>query len=106
MMTRASVPRQYLKLYDRAMSGKSMKAAIRAHCVMCMGWNHTDVPGCTAPGCPLFPYRLSKHQKRTANGPVSGAGPQGEPSKARTARQNETGAETAGTCGKGGMGHA
>jgi len=96
MMTRASVPKQYRKLYDRALSGRSPKAAIRAHCVMCMGWNHKDVPGCTAPGCPLFPYRLSKRQNGTLKGAVLSVGPHGKPGAARTARQTKDGAERAG----------
>jgi hypothetical protein len=44
--------------YRRAMEGRSRKAAIRAFCVMCMGYQPHHVRGCTAPWCPLYPYRL------------------------------------------------
>ena len=44
--------------YRRAMEGRSRKAAIRAFCVMCMGFQPHHVRGCTAPWCPLYPYRL------------------------------------------------
>ena len=40
------------------MEGRSRKAAIRAFCVMCKGYQPRHVRGCTAPGCPLYPYRL------------------------------------------------
>ena len=55
--------------YRRAMEGRSRKAAIRAFCVMCMGYQPHHVRGCTAPGCPLYPYRLGSvdngHNSRT-----------------------------------------
>ena len=44
--------------YRRAMEGRSRKAAIRAFCVMCMGYQPHHVRECTAPWCPLDPYRL------------------------------------------------
>lgn len=57
MFGRQLVPAKFLKLYDRAMLGKSAKAAIKAHCLMCCGWSRKAVIGCTAPGCPLYPLR-------------------------------------------------
>jgi hypothetical protein len=51
------VPDRYRYMYDRAMSGRSRRTAIRLHCLMCMGWKQSDVPKCTATGCPLYPYR-------------------------------------------------
>lgn len=59
-MNSTDVPAKYRKLYERAMSGKSRNAAIRAHCLMCMGWRASDVPNCTAPTCPLYSYRAKK----------------------------------------------
>ena len=49
---------RYRNVYRRGRSGLSRRAAIRAFCVQCMGYHPGDVPGCTAPGCPLFAYRL------------------------------------------------
>ena len=57
-MKRDKVPRHYLSLYDKALSGRRPMRAIRAHCLMCMGWLSSEVAACTAPGCPLYPYRL------------------------------------------------
>lgn len=51
------IPQKYRDLYARAMRGKSRKAAVRAHCLMCVGWNAAEVRLCTARNCPLFPYR-------------------------------------------------
>lgn len=56
-MTRDDVPAQYRPMYDRAMSGRSRRAAIKAHCLECCGWQRGEVARCTAPGCPLFQYR-------------------------------------------------
>jgi hypothetical protein len=53
-----SIPKKYLKLYNRAMTGRSRKAAIRSFCIECMGYNEKEIPICTDKGCPLFKYRL------------------------------------------------
>ena len=53
-----AIPTQYQDIYRRAMTGGSRKAAIRAHCLMCVGWVSAEVDKCTAPDCPLFKYRL------------------------------------------------
>ena len=57
------VPEKYRGLYEKAMSRKSFKAAIRCHCLMCCGWQINEVKRCSAPTCPLFYYRtISKGQ--------------------------------------------
>ena len=45
------------RTYCRAMTGKSLRAAVTAHCRECMGWVRAEVPHCTSPECPLYPYR-------------------------------------------------
>lgn len=52
------VPKKYCKLYNRAVSGKSRKAAIRSFCLECVGYLENEVKACTDTGCPLFKYRL------------------------------------------------
>lgn len=60
-MNRDDVPIRYRKLYGRAMTGTcSPRQAIRLHCAMCMGWEPSSVPDCTAPGCPLFAFRIRR----------------------------------------------
>lgn len=49
-------PRQR-PIFLRAWAGKSRKAAIRAFCLECVGYESAEVNRCTAPACPLYPYR-------------------------------------------------
>jgi len=42
---------------ERAYSGKSKAAGIKAFCLRCVGYNRADVRDCTSYGCPLHPYR-------------------------------------------------
>ena len=50
-------PETMRKTYLRAVSGRSKLAAIRAFCAECCGWQREEVRLCTAPACPLYPYR-------------------------------------------------
>ena len=63
IMSQFDPPERYKAMYRRAMSGKSPRTAILVHCTACMGWEGHEVPKCTAPNCPLFPYRLSAAQR-------------------------------------------
>lgn len=56
-MTRDDVPERLRRLYDRAMTGKSRNAAVRAFCCMCVGWKRVEVDRCSVVSCPLYPYR-------------------------------------------------
>lgn len=66
------VPAKYRKLYRRAMGGKSRKAAVRVHCLMCVGWQEREIDRCTAPGCPLYPYRSTNASEKAVNPPLRG----------------------------------
>jgi len=53
-----SVPPKLQQAYYRASTGTaSPRAAIKAFCLECVGWDRDDVIGCTAPACPLYQYR-------------------------------------------------
>lgn len=67
-MTKADIPKKYHRLYERAMSGKSRRAAIRCFCLECVAWQELEVRLCTAPSCPLFNYRLGKAPEPPAQG--------------------------------------
>jgi len=54
---RDDIPRKYRRLYDKAVSGKSMKAAIHIFCLDCCGYRKEEVRDCSSPECSLFPYR-------------------------------------------------
>ena len=72
------VPPKYRQLYLRAMKGPghagSSRAATRAHCLMCCGWQQEEVRLCTAPGCPLFKFRLLSRSAKDdgADSPTGG----------------------------------
>ena len=53
------MPENCVRTYLRAIRGRSMRAAIKAFCCECMGWEdyHRGIRDCTSPACPLFPYR-------------------------------------------------
>ena len=51
------IPKLYRGIYDKAVSGKSRKAAMHAFCLECCGWVIKEVFLCTSPQCPLYPYR-------------------------------------------------
>ena len=52
-----------LKHHIKSASGKLQEVtltrgkAIRYFCYECMGWQKQEVRNCTAPNCPLFPFR-------------------------------------------------
>lgn len=64
----AAIPDLYKSTYATAKRGRSRRAAIRAHCLMCVGWNSAEVRLCTAPDCPLYPYRLGGMEGRDWEG--------------------------------------
>jgi len=51
------IPKPYKKTYEKAVARKSMKAAIKAQCLECVGWEKSEVRNCTALACPLWAYR-------------------------------------------------
>ena len=53
----AQVPERYRGIYRKAMRGRSMKAAIHAQCLECVGWQREEVRKCADPACSLYPYR-------------------------------------------------
>jgi len=58
VQTESEYPVAYRGMYRSAMSGRSHAAAIGAFCLSCMGYSAREVTECTAPACPLYPYRL------------------------------------------------
>jgi len=63
---REQIPEQYRRTYDRAMSGKSLRAAVNARCLDCCAWQRTEVRDCPAVACPLWmvrPYQTAENVK-------------------------------------------
>jgi hypothetical protein len=53
----AAMPVKCRGHYEKAMRGRSMKAAITAQCLECVLWVRKEVELCTDVACPLYPYR-------------------------------------------------
>jgi hypothetical protein len=70
----AEMPNLYHRKYLRAMSGRSMKSAIKSFCLECVGYQREEVKLCTDLGCPLYPYRptSASYTVRTRAKPTPG----------------------------------
>ena len=51
------MPQTMRNTYQKAMRGRSQKAAIASFCFECVGYARAEVRLCTDLGCPLYPYR-------------------------------------------------
>ena len=54
---RAQMPRSYRACYDKAVSGKSLRAAINSFCLECVCWQTKEIRICTDLACPLWMVR-------------------------------------------------
>ena len=84
---RAQIPKLYRGIYDKAISGRSRKAAMHSFCVECCGYQIAEVYNCTDLACPLYPYRPKSR--------VSPVAPQGVRERAG-AKKSSTGGLWAG----------
>jgi len=58
---RKQIPKIYRTNYDKAIKGRSLRAAVNAQCLECTGWQREEVRLCTNVVCPLYPYRPYKN---------------------------------------------
>ena len=61
---REQMPKIHRANYDKAMKGRSMKAATKAFCLMCVQWQKEEVRLCTDLACPIYPYRPYRSSKQ------------------------------------------
>ena len=54
---RAKIPKLYRGTYDKAVGGRSRKAAMHIFCLGCCGDQIQEVYFCTDLACALYPYR-------------------------------------------------
>ena len=66
MDRRSQMPRAYRRNYDKAVDGKSLRAAINASCLECVCWQRREVTLCTSLDCPL--YAVHPYQKSNKHG--------------------------------------
>lgn len=70
---RADMPKIYRATYDKAVTGKSLRAAVKSFCAECCMWQRVEVRLCTSLACPLWacrPYRdrAKRGSKNTSEG--------------------------------------
>ncbi len=61
---REQMPRSYRATYDKAIKGKSLRAAVNAQCLECVCWITKEVRLCTDLACSLYsvrPYQISQN---------------------------------------------
>ena len=66
---RADIPRIYRATYDRAVSGKSLRAAVNSFCLECVMWQRKEVTICTSLACPLYAVRPYQGPKSASERP-------------------------------------
>ena len=75
---RAQFPDIHKANYNKAMRGRSLRAATKAFCLECVCWQKEEVRECTDLACPLYPYRPYRRQKKTKGTKISSKqGPEG-----------------------------
>ena len=62
----AQIPKPYRKDYEKAVTGGSKAAAIKAFCLECVCWQKNEIINCTAVTCPL--YAVRPFVKKVENG--------------------------------------
>lgn len=69
-----NIPEIYHALYEKAISGKSYAAVVKARCLDCCAWQRKEVSLCPAVECPAWakrPYqKASESKKPLRNGGV------------------------------------
>ena len=60
------IPRMYRKIYEKAVTGSSKPAAVKAFCLECVCWQKNEIINCTAVTCPLYAVRpFVKRRRKT-----------------------------------------
>lgn len=59
---RTDMPKVYRGIYDRAVSGKSLRACINSFCLECVCWQKKEVRLCTSLACSM--YAVRPYQKK------------------------------------------
>ena len=63
----AAMPESHRGTYQRAVTGKSLRAAVTAFCAECVGYDREAVRTCPAVACPLWSVRPWQ-QRRSSGG--------------------------------------
>lgn len=69
---RGQMPRSYRSNYDKAVSGRSLRASINSFCQECVCFQIDEIRNCTDLACPLYavrPYQLSQNDREGRSAP-------------------------------------
>jgi len=69
---RGITPKSYQGVYDRAVAGQCLRAAINARCLDCCAWQRIEVRQCPAMPCPLWAVRPYQDATESLKDPVTG----------------------------------
>ncbi len=64
----SKIPKIYRPAYEKAVTGKSKSAAIKAFCLECCMWKKTEITECTSLACPLYAVRPYARKSKTPKG--------------------------------------
>ena len=70
---RAQIPSKYRAIYDRAVTAKSLRAAVNAQCLECVCWQRKEITPCTDLACPLYAVRPYQSSRSGREGQFNGA---------------------------------
>ena len=65
----ARMPANGRGTYRLAAEGRSLRAAVKAFCHGCVGWQRREVTPCTSLGCPLWAVRPFQRREEGQDGP-------------------------------------
>ena len=63
------MPTIYRATYKKAVTGKSLRAAVNSFCAECTMWQREEVRLCTSLACSLYPYRPYRCKPRKSDEP-------------------------------------
>jgi hypothetical protein len=66
ILRRNRIPSAYRGIYDRAVSGQSLRAAVNAQCLECVYWKKDEIRNCPDAACPLYAVRPYQNFPKTA----------------------------------------
>ena len=82
---RSGIPRAYRKTYDKAVTGKSLRAAVNSQCIECCHYQIEEVRNCSDLACPL--YAVRPYQGSSQNGRGEGFGTRQGPNSVEEASE-------------------
>jgi hypothetical protein len=62
---RAIVPKCFRGIYDKAVRGRSLRAAVNATCLECLCWATNPIRNCSDKACPLYAVRPYQERSQT-----------------------------------------